>query len=434
MKTVEHKSGKKLARTFHPKLLMDCWLSKLHERLTPKRLRYPIWIGAALWLSWIISLLLGSGNTDAAGHLIGTDFVAFYTAGKILLMGQSENLYDLTLAHQIQQPLYGAPSENFNPYLNPPFYAWLFIPFAGIPYPWSPILWMASNLGVFWLSMKLLTPHQSKRPFLWALTWQPAFAAISFGQNAFLSLALFCMVYLLMKQERRFASGLVAGLLLYKPQLLLGLGFLWLLNLRKNWRAFMGVATTALLLTGSSLLWMPEAVFVYIRYTQKIAVNLMTVPGFPIWNAHSVQAFWLGLFPGSVNLAVGLHIVCAAAGVWFFWTKRDIFQENFTLGFCAAVCLTIWVTPYIMVYDWVLLLLPAVLFWQIFPQQQNDLRIFYALIWVVMFLSSALTFAQWTIFDRAFQLSIPALGLICVTLIRRLAPLASVKDTMEHGA
>ena len=99
-------------------------LERISPLLNSTRMKYPYFIGAALWLGWFLSLLLGSGNTDAAGHLIGTDFVAFYTAGKILLQDQSTNLYDLEVARQIQQPIYQDQTENFNPYLNPPFYAW----------------------------------------------------------------------------------------------------------------------------------------------------------------------------------------------------------------------------------------------------------------------------------------------------------------------
>ena len=72
--------------------MMNNLLSGLHSLLTPQRLRYPYFIGGALWLSWVISLFLGAGNTDMDGHLIGTDYVAFYTAGKILQIERSPDL------------------------------------------------------------------------------------------------------------------------------------------------------------------------------------------------------------------------------------------------------------------------------------------------------------------------------------------------------
>jgi hypothetical protein len=81
-----------------------------------------------------------------------------------------------------------------------------------------------------------------------------------------------------------------------------------------------------------------------------------------------------------------------------------------------------------MVYDWVLLLIPAVLFWQEREDKQDQLKVIYAFLWGVMFFSGALTYAQWTAFGKAVQLSIPAL---LVALI--LLPLMS-KHTCEGSS
>lgn len=386
-------------------------IDRIQPLLNPTRLRYPYFIGGALWLGWLISLALGSGNTDAAGHLIGTDFVAFYSAGKIVASGQQTRLYDLELARQIQQPLYGAPSDNFNPYLNPPFYALLFVPFSYIPYPWSPILWMLLSLVMGWLSLRLISKERTGRRFLFTLTWLPAFSAISFGQNAFLSLLLMGLVFWFWRREKSFWAGLTAGLLLYKPQLVLGLGLLWLLEYRKHWTALVGAACSGLGLGVLSLVGMPEATWEYINYTQKIAANLMNVEGFPIWNAHAGQAFWLAIFPGETTLAQVLHWVGALVGVIVFYRFWRTQRENRNLLFGAAICLTIWVTPYLMVYDWVLLIIPAVLVWQAYPVLQPRLRVVFAFVWTVMLFSSVLTFLQWNMLGRALQISLPALAI-----------------------
>jgi hypothetical protein len=386
-------------------------IDRIEPLLNRTRLRYPYFIGGALWLGWLISLALGSGNTDAAGHLIGTDFVAFYSAGKIVSSGQQASLYDLELARQIQQPLYGAPSDNFNPYLNPPFYALLFVPFSYIPYPWSPILWMLVSLGMGWLGLRLISKEHAGGRFYLTLTWLPAFSAISFGQNAFLSLLLMGLVFWFWRREKFFWAGLAAGLLLYKPQLVFGLGLLWLFEYRKNWPAVVGAACSGLGLGILSLVGMPEATWEYITYTQKIAANLMTVEGFPIWNAHAGQAFWLAIFPGETTLAQALHWVGALAGVIAFYRFWRVQRENPNLLFGAAICLTIWITPYLMIYDWVLLTIPAVLVWQSYPALQPRWRVIFAFLWIVMLFSSVLTFLQWNALGRAVQISVPALAI-----------------------
>ena len=393
-------------------------LTRISSLLNPIRMRYPYFIGAAMWLSWLISLALGAGNLDAAGHLVGTDFVAFYTAGRLVLTGQSADLYNLELARQIQQPLYPAPSDNFNPYLNPPFFAWLFVPFALLAYPWSPVAWMVANLVFLWISLRLLQVKKTWQHFFLILTWQPAFSAISFGQNAFLSLLILCLAYTLWRKDRLWTAGLIAGLLFYKPQLLFGVLFLCLLDLRRCWRVLAGCAIAIICLSGLSYALMPEATLQYVFYVQKIAANLMTVEGFPIWNAHAVQAFWLALFPNQTGLAQILHIACALLGVLLFILYWRVKRNDLPILFGTALCLTIWVTPYIMVYDWVLLVVPAVLFWQQFPDQQDYLKAIYAILWVTLFISSVLTFTQWTYFGRALQISVPVLAIVLLSLYK----------------
>ena len=390
-------------------------LVKIRPLINNTRMRYPYLIGTALWIGWLSSLLLGSGNVDVAGQLVGTDFVAFYTAGKILLMDRSSDLYDLELAHQIQQPLYNRPSENFYFFLNPPFYAWLFVPFALLPYPWSPILWMTANLGFLGLSVRLLGVEKPLPVILLVLTWQPAFAAISFGQNSFLSLMVLCLTYALWRKGNFFFAGLAAGMLLYKPHLLLGIGLLWFLEIRRNWRALAGLGASAVFLGGLSFALMPEATLKYITFIQKIASNLMTVEGFPIWNAHSVQAFWLALFPGAKVQAQWLYILCSAVGVWLFVNLIRTVREVNLVQFGAAICLTIWITPSIFIYDWVLLLIPAIIFWRETAEQRQFLTVIYAILWAALFVSSALTFVQWNTFGRAIQISIPILAFSLVT-------------------
>ena len=211
----------------------------------------------------------------------------------------------------------------------------------------------------------------------------------------------------------------MCGLLLYKPQLLLGISLLWLLVLPKSWRALAGLAVTSTTLIIGSFYLMPQAMYQYIFYTQKIASNLMRVEGFPIWNAHAVQSFWLGIFPNHLTLTQILYLICALAGIIYFiifWRST----ANKNLHFAAAICLTVWITPYIMIYDWVLLVIPGIIFWQECEQQRDQLKVLFAFLWVTMFFSTALTFAQWSLLGRAIQISIPALLVVFFYLFREI--------------
>jgi hypothetical protein len=62
-----------------------------------------------------------------------------------------------------------------------------------------------------------------------------------------------------------------------------------------------------------------------------------------------------------------------------------------------------------MIYDWSILLIPAILFWQALPELQNFWKPLFALIWIVTFISGLLTYAQLKILPVAIQISIPVL-------------------------
>jgi hypothetical protein len=382
-------------------------------------MRYPWFIGGALWAGWLLSLLLGKGNLDLNGHLVGTDFVAFYTSGKIILSGQAERLYDLELARAIQQPLYGAPTENFNPYLNPPHFALLMVPFALLPYPWAPVAWMGLGLLLLWLSMRWLEVENPRKAFTLALTWLPVFYAVSFGQNTFLSLSILSLGYRLWNKGKNGWAGITLSLLFFKPQFLLGAGLLWLLEWRQSWRALAGLAAGVAAQAALSAWLLPQASLEYLTYAQKINANLMSVPGFPMWNANSVQAFWMALLPGLPWVATALYAACALLGFAVFLKFWRSHRPQRWALYAGALAFQTWAIPYIMVYDWTILLIPALLVWQGRPDLRYKLRVIYALVWIVSFFSNSLTFLQLKSLGAGVQISLPAL-LIALALVYNL--------------
>ena len=197
--------------------------------LNARRLGYAWIAGGMLWGGWLISLALGPGHLDLAGHVVGTDYLEFYAAGMTVRLGESAQLYDIAYQTQLQQAIIGPQLRDYYGFITPPFLAWLFAPLSALPYLWSFALWSALGLAALWLSLRLLAPDP-RRAGLWALTFFPVFAAISYGQNSLLSLLLLSLVYRLWRRGHGWAAGLTASLLLYKPQLLLGVALLWLLE------------------------------------------------------------------------------------------------------------------------------------------------------------------------------------------------------------
>ena len=87
-----------------------------------------------------------------------------------------------------------------------------------------------------------------------------------------------------------------------------------------------------------------------------------------------------------------------------FWRR---YRERPALLFTGAIYLTIAVTPHAMIYDWALLLIPAVLLWQELPALRPQWTALYAAVWLAALLSGPLTLAQLRVLPFAFQVSVP---------------------------
>jgi len=216
-------------------------------------------------------------------------------------------------------------------------------------------------------------------------------------------------------------AGLVCSLLLYKPNLILGVGFLWLLEWRRDWRALAGLAIGGSLLAGLSFGLLPESSRLYLELSRKVLHSIARMEGFPLWHAHTRRAFSLLLMPGIPALSEALALLSTGAGIVvfiLFWRKLRCEPP---LLFAGAICLTLWTTPHAMIYDWTILLIPAVLFWEKRPDSRGLWKALFALIWIATFLSGPLTLAQLKILPFAVQVSIPVLLLALYNAYRNLA-------------
>lgn len=396
------------------------WWRPVNRFLNRRRTSYA-WVAAgALWIAWLLSVLLGPGRMDLFGHVIGADYIQFYAAGRTLLDGESDRLYDFSYQLQLEQEVAGPDFDSFHAFITPPFLAFLYTPLSALPYEWSFVVW--STIGIAWLylSLRLMNPGERKNQVLWALTWFPVFAAVSFGQNSLLSLALLSLTYALWRREKNLLAGLTCSLLLYKPQLILGIGILWVLDWRRSYKSLIGLVLGGLGLSAASLLLLPDASREYAQVAVETLPTLSSFRGFPIWHSQTLRDFWLLLFPGTQPIAVGVHIVISIAGLVLFYRLQKLHPDRNPLLFAMAICLTILITPHAMIYDWTLLIIPAILLWEHRPQNHDQLKVLYALVWIATFVSTQLTHGQLSLFSRALQLSVPTFVFVLINLNQML--------------
>jgi hypothetical protein len=165
---------------------------------------------------------------------------------------------------------------------------------------------------------------------------------------------------------------------------------------------------------------LPDASRSYIDLARNFLPGMIYQDQFPLLHLHSLRGFWILLFPGNRWLAEGLSLILSIIGIFayfFYWRKN---RGDTDLLFAGAICLTIWITPHAMIYDWSILLIPAILFWQALPQLRALWKPLFALVWIATFLSGPLTLAQLKILPMAIQISMPILFLVYLTIYQQI--------------
>jgi hypothetical protein len=208
------------------------------EWLTGQRVR-----GYALLVGLASLALLAHAWIQAQGAQ-ASDFLAFWGAGKAVLVGLPQGAYDLAWQERIQT---GAGFEGWYAFVNPPPFLFLATPFAALPYPYAWVAWVALTYAAWaWASARAF-------PRLWplVLVFPGALIAAGHAQNGFVTGALLVGGVWLV-DRRPLLAGALMGALIVKPHLALLVPF-WLAA-GGRWRAFTAAAASAVGLLGLSWL------------------------------------------------------------------------------------------------------------------------------------------------------------------------------------
>lgn len=193
----------------------------------------------------------------------GVDFRGYYAAAQVLLAGG--NPYDYRQVAAVLLKVTGEMGNN--PYYYPPWFAWLFIPLAILPFQIARSIWMLFNLivwniSIFQLSKSIHWPADGwKRYVIFTLsTLTFAWITFRYEQAGILVLGILVMVILSMQEQKWLQSGIWLALLLVKPNITLvvvaGIS-LWLLR-KGQWRPILVMIITTLALLVISTLVAPN--------------------------------------------------------------------------------------------------------------------------------------------------------------------------------
>jgi hypothetical protein len=284
----------------------------LRKRLTnPGDVRTLLWAAGALMALPIVTVLIANAflpnNRAVTWDMLGHDFLALYYGGHCALTGHYEQLYDLPATKAFEYSVGHAAGlslgKSFGPWWNPPFAAWLFAPFAALPYMsalhawWSfcalclvgSMILLGSMFRGGWRT-RMLIP-------LFLLTSMPCIQAFCHGQNTQFSLLLLTTTVWLWRKDRPLLAGLVCGLLFYKPQL--GAAIAAVLCFTQGRRALLGVCLTGASLLLINILTMPGSLHEFL-HQMPLNLNWIQEQNTYLWERHvTFKSFWRFMFQGN---------------------------------------------------------------------------------------------------------------------------------------
>jgi alpha-1,2-mannosyltransferase len=339
------------------------------------------------WLGWFLQNVLGTPPYDYFDLVVTMDHLAFYTAGRIALDPTlpAGSMYDLGFVAEYQSKLFPGKWEALEAFRNPPFYALLYTPTAWLPYQWSALIWSVISLLALVVGVRWLAPDRPRQVLWHAVGFYPVLAVMQYGQNSLLSFAVFSGTYRLLANRRPFAAGLAAGLLAFKPTLLIGLVVWALLDIRRLWPCILGAATTVVILCVGSYAIIPNA---WEQFLATLPDNLK-FDRFEWWKNHTPRAFVRLLIPSTVRTPWEGRATLAAALVgvaWFvlLWWKH---KRDLRAMFGAVVLLTLWASPHALIYEWAIAFVAGYLWWERAPNRREWV-IPLSVLWVALLIST----------------------------------------------
>lgn len=368
------------ARGWNPQFLREACAVRLmavvHQLaalLTPKRVvHYPLLLLIASFGIYAVSMVAGEFPFDTLERPFTTDFSARMAGGRIALNGDLHRLYQADHQWEVQQDLLGNQNPDYlNLFISPPVDALIYAPFALMPYFPAALLWLICSIVFLLLSLRLLWPlvpalhrFRFRHIAIISLSAPPVVNCLQSGQNALLTVLVFSASIRCLVTGKDIAGGVVLGLGMYKPQLVIL--FPVVLLVQRRWRALASFTGVSALLTAISVTvlgWSGVRDYLALLSSD---VYLYGIAEAGSWNMQSLAPVLRSIAPQSAwRIVDGLILLGGIALLALVSHKGRIAgrtgpQAELQLyGFTILV--TALVDPHFFIYDCSILLLPALL-------------------------------------------------------------------------
>jgi arabinofuranan 3-O-arabinosyltransferase len=290
---------------------------------------------------------------DSSGRFIHTDFLNVWAAGKLALDGQPALAWDWEIHKQVQVAMLGRNYIGDYAWHYPPPFLFVAMLLAHFSYASGLVGWAAASFVPYMAMMRGLVGQRFG--LLVGAAFPVVLANTMAGQNGFLTAALLGGTLVLMP-ARPVLSGICLGLLSYKPQY--GLLFPLVLIAASQWRVFCAAAVTTLALALMSWIafgtdswqaffhWMPMFSQAFFTEGRATFYKLQSVFGLVRTIGGSEQLAWTlqWMISGTVLVSVVM-----------LWRSRT----EYALKAAALAAGTLLLTPYLFLYDLMVLAIPV---------------------------------------------------------------------------
>jgi alpha-1,2-mannosyltransferase len=351
--------------------------------INAKRLRdYPRLIFIATWTILLLNLLFRQGWSGLFRQIIGSDFVTLFGAGLVQRTNPA-NLYNFVNQAAIQQALIKPTTlSGLNPYISPPYVAPIYGLFTYLPLPLALIIWCVISIFITMLSTRLLhhiLPESLKEKLgYWqlliiTLSFFPFIEGFQVGQNHTLTLLIVTSVILFTLSERWFLAGIMAGLMLYKPQFVIGFLIIWIIW--RKYKALTAFIIVSVVWVGSYLVFYGFSPFQnYLKISQDL-VLLPYIPGFPGYLLLTAYGFLSTIFPIEAlsivrMVAILISVIITIALIWLAFTLRNKPMLRRTPAIVLAIIFPLVISPYALLHDLVILI-PGFIVWARYSESRN---------------------------------------------------------------
>lgn len=324
-------------------------------------------------------------------HPLGGDLLQEWVGGWMIRHGEVDRLYDTNRFDQLQHDPQVIEFEwdraAYLPAVYPPYYYWIVSPLSCVPFPlaiwvWAGVLVSALLLGwslvlravALCQSTALGADDCSARDRGWQLwCWwgivpvllmRPVIDSLTSSQKGPLLLLILAAFLTLALRRKSLAAGVVAGLLVCKPQWLIVM-VPWLMW-RREWRTLLGMTLTTAGLVGVAWWLSPDACLKYVDFLTHSA-NYIRTSGYESHLPRS--ACWHGAWSllwgsGTMTARVLTAVSAVATLVVMGWGCRKPTESNGRLilmrEFSLVILATCLVNPHLFAYDLTVLLIPLV--------------------------------------------------------------------------